>query len=135
MHIPPFYLVATLTLGLSALGKKTKNCVCSNRALEQCLIAKHIPYKVPCDSDYDGYSLTHNLRLPIKPAAIVLPKDSNQVSAAVICAGRSGVKIQAKSGGRMLLASRSPLRMCQDTDIKHGQTRMGHTALGALTAR
>ncbi|KAH6632630.1 hypothetical protein F5144DRAFT_534331 [Chaetomium tenue] len=99
MHISPFYLVATLSLGLSALGKKTKNFVCSNRASEQCLIAKHIPYKVPCDSDYKEYSLTHNLRLPIKPAAIVLPKDSNQVSAAVICAGRSGVKVQAKSGG------------------------------------
>lgn len=114
MHVSPFYLVATLALGLGAVGGKTKNCVCSNRALEQCLISKHVPYKVPCDSDYAGYSVTHNLRLPIKPAAIVLPKDSSQVSAAVICAGRSGVKVQAKSGGRMLHAL-SPLA-CVSTD-------------------
>jgi hypothetical protein len=104
MHVSPFYLAATLALGVGAVSNRTKSCVCSNRALEQCLIAKHVPYKVPCDSDYAGYSLTHNLRLPIKPAAIVLPKDSSQVSGAVICAGRSGVKVQAKSGGRMLLA-------------------------------
>jgi hypothetical protein len=113
MQISLFYLVATLALGLNASAKKTNGtCICSNRALERCLIARSVPFKVRCDSDWEDYSRTHNLRLPVTPAAIVVPDNSRHVSAAVVCAGRSGVKVQAKSGGRTLLASPPPPFTC-----------------------
>ena len=102
MHISPFLLVATL--GSGALGK-TKGCACSNAALEQCLTAKGVPFKVPCDPDWGAYNKTHNIRLPVTPAAIVLPQDPGHISTAVVCAGKSGVKVQAKSGGRKFLRS------------------------------
>jgi len=92
------FLVATL--GLTAFGEKTKKpCACSNAALEHCLTTKKVPFKVRCDADWADYSKTVNLRLPVTPAAIVVPDDSRHISAAVVCAGRSKVKVQAKSGG------------------------------------
>jgi hypothetical protein len=100
MHISPFLLVATLGLGHGALGKTKVGCACSNAALERCLTAKGVPFKVPCDPDWGAYNRTQNTRLPVKPAAIVLPRDTRHISAAVVCAGKSGVKVQAKSGGR-----------------------------------
>lgn len=107
MHISPFLLVAAL--GSSAFGKKTKGpCACSNAALEHCLKTKGVPFKVRCDSDWAEYSTTLNLRLPITPAVIAVPDNTRHVSAAVVCAGRNGVKVQAKSGGR---GSPSPLRI------------------------
>lgn len=107
MHISPFLLVAAL--GSSVFGKNTKgSCSCSNAALEQCLKAKGVPFKVRCDSDWAQYNTTMNLRLPVSPAVVVVPDNSGHVSAAVICAGRNGVKVQAKSGGRMLLCLPRP---------------------------
>ncbi len=64
---------------------------------------KGVPFKVRCDSDWAQYNTTMNLRLPVSPAVVVVPDNPGHVSAAVICAGRNGVKVQAKSGGRTLL--------------------------------
>ena len=100
MYISPFLLVAAL--GFSAFGKTKGTSTCSNPGLEQCLAATGVPFKVSCDSDWAAYSRTHNIRVPVTPAAIVLPDHSGHVSAAVVCAGRNGVKVQAKSGGRRL---------------------------------
>ncbi|KAK4035009.1 Reticuline oxidase [Parachaetomium inaequale] len=97
MHISPFLLVASL--GLGAFGKTKTAGACSNAALERCLTAKGVPFKVPCDPDWGAYNRTHNIRLPVTPAAIVLPQNTRHISTAVICAGKSGVKVQAKSGG------------------------------------
>ena len=137
MHISPFLLVAAL--GSSVFGKNTKgSCTCSNAALEQCLKTKGVPFKVRCDSDWAQYNTTMNLRLPVSPAVVVVPDNSRHVSAAVICAGRSGVKAQAKSGGRTLLCL--PLLSARlhvpIADTTHEQIRMGHTVPGvASTAR
>jgi len=114
MHI---WLVVA-TLGLGAFAKTNVTGVCSNAALEQCLTAKGVPFKVPCDSDWGAYNRTHNIRLPVTPAAIVLPQNTGHISTAVVCAGKSGVKVQAKSGGRKL-----PVRPCtrvSRSDMKHG---------------
>lgn len=40
-----------------------------------------------------------NLDVPVVPAAVVRPEDSEEVAAAVRCAVEAGVKVQAKSGG------------------------------------
>lgn len=51
------------------------------------------------DSDYAELVEPYNLRLPYKPAVVVLPETNQHVQDAVVCAGQSGLKVQAKSGG------------------------------------
>ncbi|GAB1316404.1 hypothetical protein MFIFM68171_06614 [Madurella fahalii] len=97
MHLSTFLLIASF--GLGAFGKSKATCACSNAALERCLTAKRVPFKVPCDSDWGAYNKTHNIRLPVTPAVIVLPQNTRHISTAVVCASKSGVKVQAKSGG------------------------------------
>ncbi|KAI1463564.1 putative glucooligosaccharide oxidase [Daldinia caldariorum] len=58
-----------------------------------------IPFKTPADPDWAAYSSTYNLRLPVTPAAVVVPTTVLQVSSAVKCAGKHGFKVQARSGG------------------------------------
>lgn len=51
------------------------------------------------DSDYAALVEPYNLRLPYKPAVVVLPTTNQHVQDAVVCGGQAGLKIQAKSGG------------------------------------
>ena len=41
----------------------------------------------------------YNLDVPVEPAAVIRPLDSEEVAGAVKCAIDNGVKVQAKSGG------------------------------------
>jgi len=63
------------------------------------LNAKNVPYKMTSDAAYAELSEPYNLRLPYKPAVIVLPITNQHVQDAVVCAGQAGLKVQAKSGG------------------------------------
>lgn len=65
----------------------------------QCLTGKKVPYKVSSDAAYSQLAQPYNLRLPYKPAVIVLPTTNQHVQDAVVCGAKSGLKIQAKSGG------------------------------------
>lgn len=65
----------------------------------QCLSDKKVPYKVSADAAYAQLAEPYNLRLPYKPAVIVLPTTNQHVQDAVVCGGKAGLKIQAKSGG------------------------------------
>ncbi|KAI5859928.1 putative glucooligosaccharide oxidase [Durotheca rogersii] len=58
-----------------------------------------IPVKGAADSDWTVFSSTYNLRLPVVPAAVVLPRTVQHVSDAVLCAAQHGFKVQARSGG------------------------------------
>lgn len=49
--------------------------------------------------DFANRAKTYNSRLPYTPAVIVLPTTTQHISDAVVCAGKNGVKVQAKSGG------------------------------------
>lgn len=51
------------------------------------------------DADYAQLIAPYNLRLPYKPAAVVLPTTNQHVQDAVVCASQAGLKVQAKSGG------------------------------------
>lgn len=51
------------------------------------------------DAEYAELVEPFNLRLPYKPAVVVLPTTNQHVQDAVICAAQSGLKVQAKSGG------------------------------------
>ena len=53
----------------------------------------------PQDKDFPAKVKVYNLDDPVVPAAIVRPKTTEQVSAAVKCAAAAGVKVQAKCGG------------------------------------
>ncbi|PPQ77151.1 hypothetical protein CVT26_008097 [Gymnopilus dilepis] len=53
----------------------------------------------PQDKDFPAKVKVYNLDDPVVPAAIVRPKTTEQVSAAVKCAAAAGVKVQPKCGG------------------------------------
>ena len=53
----------------------------------------------PQDVDYFSKINAYNLDYPVYPAAIVRPTTVTQVSAAVKCAVKAGVKVQPRSGG------------------------------------
>ncbi|KAK6952639.1 hypothetical protein Daesc_004929 [Daldinia eschscholtzii] len=63
------------------------------------LTATGIPFKTPVDHDWATYSSTYNLRLPVTPAAVVVPSTVEHISNAVNFAARHGFKVQARSGG------------------------------------
>ncbi|KAI1804654.1 putative glucooligosaccharide oxidase [Daldinia bambusicola] len=68
-------------------------------ALVRDLTDMGIPFKTPVDPDWATYSSTYNLRLPVTPAAVVVPTTVEHISNAVAFAGRHGFKVQARSGG------------------------------------
>ena len=68
-------------------------------ALVDCLTNRSVPVSVAGQSNFARLAKPYNTRLVYQPAAIALPTTSKQVSDAVLCAGRTGTKVQAKSGG------------------------------------
>lgn len=68
-------------------------------SLADCLNGKNVPIRLISSSDFSTLAKPYNLRLAYTPAVIVLPTTTTHVSDAVMCAGKSNVKVQAKSGG------------------------------------
>jgi hypothetical protein len=66
---------------------------------QQCLNEKDVPYTMTSDAGYADLIKPYNLRLPYKPAVVVLPITTQHVQDAVVCAAQSSLKVQAKSGG------------------------------------
>ncbi|PIL24501.1 hypothetical protein GSI_14256 [Ganoderma sinense ZZ0214-1] len=81
--------------GLKARGYSTP--------LADCLQTAGLDPVVEGDA-YAAHSAPYNLRLPWKPAALVYPRDSKGVSAAVNCGAKTGVKVNARSGGHSYAA-------------------------------
>ncbi|KAI8943581.1 hypothetical protein NX059_001575 [Plenodomus lindquistii] len=71
----------------------------SSSAATQCLNGKDVPYKMTSDAAYSDLVAPYNLRLPYKPAVVVIPTTNQHVQDAVVCAAQAGLKVQAKSGG------------------------------------
>ena len=67
--------------------------------LPDCLNGKAVPYRSVSSPDFAALSQPYNLHLAYVPAVIVLPLTTKHVADAVLCAGKYGVKVQAKSGG------------------------------------
>lgn len=89
---------STTATSSSKTSSATPSPSASNSAT-QCLSGKKVPYKVSTDAEYSQLAEPYNLRLPYKPAVIVLPTTNQHVQDAVVCGGKAGLKIQAKSGG------------------------------------
>ncbi|KAI1498447.1 hypothetical protein F5X99DRAFT_412091 [Biscogniauxia marginata] len=87
--------------GVLYLQCSSKTCGVNPDSAAWKLIHKlqNIPYKTLSDPDWNTYSTTYNLRLPVTPAFVVLPTSVEHVSNAITCAAQYGLKIQAKSGG------------------------------------
>ncbi|KAI1858191.1 hypothetical protein JX265_010859 [Neoarthrinium moseri] len=90
-------LHSVLTLG--ALVVTPCRASCSSSPLIDCLNSKEVPFKLPCDSDWNDYAPTFNVRLPVTPAVIVLPKLTTELGDAVVCADHNHIHVQARSGG------------------------------------
>ena len=82
-----------------ATATSTSTPTPSSNSAAECLEAKDVPYKVSSDAAYAQLAQPYNLRLPYKPAVIVLPTTNQHVQDAVVCGGKAGLKVQAKSGG------------------------------------
>lgn len=67
--------------------------------LASTLESKGISVFTPKTPGYNSLRLPYNARIQPKPAIIVIPKSAQQVSEAVRAAGRSGLKVQVRSGG------------------------------------
>ncbi|KAI1266944.1 Glucooligosaccharide oxidase [Xylariaceae sp. FL1019] len=68
-------------------------------AIAAALKALDIKYKTSLDSDWTFFSSTYNSRVPVEPEIIILPKTTEEVSQAVVCASNHGLRVQARSGG------------------------------------
>ena len=71
----------------------------ASTTLTDCLNDKNIPISLISSPNFAQLAQPYNLRLPYTPVVIVLPTTPQHISDAVVCAGKYGVKVQAKSGG------------------------------------
>ena len=71
----------------------------SPQALVTCLSGANVTFTAPGDPSYASTATPFNLRLPYAPAAIAAPTSNEQVSAALLCAASSDIKVQARGGG------------------------------------
>ena len=119
----------------------------SSSTLADCLGAKNVPVKFTSSSGFSSLAEPYNLRLAYTPAVIVLPTTTQQISDSVVCAGKSNVKVQAKSGGHSYASFSSggqsgsmviDLESFQDINVDAtsgiakvgGGVRLGNLALG-----
>ena len=65
---------------------------------------KNIPIRLTSAADYAARAQPYNLRLPWKPAVIVLPTTAQHISDAVLCAAQNNVKVQPRGGGHSYAA-------------------------------
>lgn len=82
-----------LTAGFTfALPRDSEHAVRPS-SLSKCLDKKNVPAKWHSSPEYADLAEPFNLRLQYKPAVIVLPKTSQHVQDAVVCASECGFKV------------------------------------------
>jgi len=92
-----FTMKSSLVAGLLSLGA-VANAAASN-PLFDCLNTKKVPTSWISSPNYENLTEPFNLRLVYKPVVVILPTTNKHVQDAVVCASKSKVKVQAKSGG------------------------------------
>ena len=70
-----------------------------DQTLADCLGSKDVPVYFLNSPEFAQSASPYNVALPYNPAVIVIPSTTQHISDAVVCAGKSHVKVQAKSGG------------------------------------
>ena len=71
----------------------------TSTTLQDCLGAAKVPVSFTNSAGFSALAQPYNLRLAYTPAVIVLPTTTQHIIDAVLCAGKSNVKVQAKGGG------------------------------------
>jgi hypothetical protein len=70
-----------------------------HQSLQDCLLSHGVPTSLNSSSDWTQLTTAYNLRLQYTPAAVTIPTTPQHVADSVTCAGRAGLKVQARSGG------------------------------------
>ena len=71
----------------------------TGQTLADCLGSKNVPVYFLNTPQYSAAAKPYNVHLAYKPAVVVVPSTTQHVSDAVVCAGKSKVKVQPKGGG------------------------------------
>ncbi|KAI5806092.1 hypothetical protein EDC01DRAFT_133870 [Geopyxis carbonaria] len=74
-------------------------------SLLECLDSYSITTLVSTSANYSSAIVPFNLRVPWKPAAMAIPKSTDQIAAAVLCANAYDVKVAARGGGHSYAAN------------------------------
>ncbi|KAF2810577.1 FAD-binding domain-containing protein [Mytilinidion resinicola] len=93
---------STSTAPISSTSATTASSTPSSSSpasLSDCLNDKNVPISLASSPNFQQLSAPYNQRLPYTPAVIVIPTTQQHIQDAVVCAGKSNVKVQAKSGG------------------------------------
>ncbi|KAJ9130621.1 FAD-binding domain-containing protein [Coniochaeta hoffmannii] len=89
--IPPLSIGLYAALANADMGKRA--------AIDDCLTGAGVPTDAPGSAAWKEDVAPFNQRVPYTPVAIVVPSAVAHVQAAVSCAAKVGVKVNAKSGG------------------------------------
>lgn len=85
-------VVGLLSTGLSTAFAKSDVTVAGGN-LGACLKVQHVPSVFPNAPQYGELAEPFNLRLPYKPAVIILPENTQHVQDAVKCAAKFNYKV------------------------------------------
>ncbi|MCJ1245196.1 hypothetical protein MMC30_002397 [Trapelia coarctata] len=92
-------ITTTTTSSSTSTSVSTTTSSPTGTTLADCLLVKNVPISLISSPNFAQLAQPYNLRLAYTPAVIVFPTTPQHISDAVVCAGRNGVKVQAKSGG------------------------------------
>lgn len=92
-------IVLSAALAGLAVANPIDNPFNKRAAIDDCLKAANVPVDAPNSNDWKTDSNPFNQRLKYTPVAIAVPTNVQQISAAVSCAAKAGVKVNPKSGG------------------------------------
>lgn len=96
----------TTTSSSSSTSMSTTTPSPTSTTLADCLLVKNVPISLISSPNFVQLAQPYNLRLPYTPAVIALPTTPQHISDAVICAGKSGIKVQVS--GFVLFQALSP---------------------------
>ena len=96
---PGFGTCTGSTPPTSTSTSTSRSATPTSTSLQDCLGAKDVPVSFTNSAGFSALAQPYNLRLAYTPAAIVLPTTTQHIIDAVLCAGNSNVKVQAKGGG------------------------------------
>ncbi|ETS87173.1 hypothetical protein PFICI_01001 [Pestalotiopsis fici W106-1] len=100
-HLYVFIILAIIAAWLP--GVNARNWVphpkSSTPEFVKCMEFRNTPCLEPRDREWDQYAATYNIRVPVTPKFIALPRSIDEVALAMECVHICGLTAQAKSGG------------------------------------
>ena len=95
-----FALILLAQLGAASPARgPPRTCSTRPHSVVDCISKKQVEIVTSTSEDFSAAVHPFNTRVPWEPLAVTIPKNSNEVSIAVKCAKKFGVKVAARSGG------------------------------------